>query len=117
VQLTKAADDAVDDPQIISELVNKLNRTMRGWASYFNVSTVAKAYRAIDGYTAMRFRRWLSIKPMDMPQLVPPAKSETMWNSVTNEADAGSQLEVLTKSETKRETQDDILILNDTVRP
>jgi hypothetical protein len=40
-----------------------------------------------------------------------------MWNSVTNEADAGSQLEVLTKSETKRETQDDILILNDTVRP
>jgi cytoskeletal protein CcmA (bactofilin family) len=117
VQLTKAADDAVDDPQIISELVNKLNRTMRGWASYFNVSTVAKAYRAIDGYTAMRFRRWLSIKPMDMPQLVPPAKSETIWGSVAGGADAGSQLEVLTKSESKRETQEDILILDDTVRP
>ena len=116
VQLTKVADGAVDDLQIISELANKLNRTMRGWASYFNIGTVAKAYRAIDSYTAMRFRRWLSTKPVDMPQLVPPAKSETIWSSVANGADAGSQLEVLTKSETERETQEDILILDNTVR-
>jgi cytoskeletal protein CcmA (bactofilin family) len=115
VQLKKVADGAVDDLQI-SELVNKLSCTMRGWASYFNVGTVAKAYRAIDSYTAMRFRRWLSIKPVDMPQLVPPAKSETIWSSVANEADAGLQLEALTKSETERETQDDILILGNTVR-
>jgi group II intron reverse transcriptase/maturase len=43
-------------------LVGDLNSRLRGWAGYFHLGPVSKAYRAVDRHVASRLRRWLCKK-------------------------------------------------------
>jgi RNA-directed DNA polymerase len=44
------------------EMVHQLNRLLRGWANYFCLGTVTKAYRAVTSHTLYRLRQWLRRK-------------------------------------------------------
>jgi group II intron reverse transcriptase/maturase len=43
-------------------LVGTLNRTLAGWANYFCLGAVSKAYRAVDRHARKRLRQWLCAK-------------------------------------------------------
>ena len=44
------------------ELVERLNRRLRGWAGYFCLGTVTAAYRRVTAHVCYRLRRWLARK-------------------------------------------------------
>ena len=44
------------------ELVQRLNRKLVGWANYFCLGSVSKAYYAIEAHTTQRLRQWLCRK-------------------------------------------------------
>ena len=43
-------------------VVDRLNRMMIGWANYFCLGPVSKAYSAVDMHARWRLRRWLCDK-------------------------------------------------------
>jgi len=43
-------------------VVTKLNQMMNGWANYFCLGPVSKAYKAIDRHARKRLRQWLCAK-------------------------------------------------------
>lgn len=45
-----------------SEMVGRLNRKLSGWANYFRLGPVSKAYRAVDRHVTSRLRQWLCAK-------------------------------------------------------
>ena len=44
------------------ELVGRLNCRLVGWANYFRLGPVSRAYRAVDSYVMNRLRQWLCEK-------------------------------------------------------
>jgi RNA-directed DNA polymerase len=44
------------------EMVGQLNRRLRGWANYFDLGAVSRAYNAVNYHVTSRLRRWLCRK-------------------------------------------------------
>src|ERR1700722_660585 len=43
-------------------MVGRLNRKLRGWANYFDLGTVSRAYNVVNHHVTNRLRRWLCRK-------------------------------------------------------
>lgn len=44
------------------EMVRRLNRVLHGWANYFSLGSVSRAYRTVDRHARNRLRQWLCRK-------------------------------------------------------
>ena len=43
----------------VAEVVDEVNRKLRGWAQYFSIGTLEPAYRTVDRYTEDLLRKFL----------------------------------------------------------
>ncbi len=65
VRLCRAISDETSRRWLLmdaEERVRKLNRMLIGWANYFCLGPVSKAYHAIDSHARYRLRQWLRSK-------------------------------------------------------
>jgi group II intron reverse transcriptase/maturase len=65
IRLCEAISEMTGRDQILLDqgmVVAKLNRTMIGWANYFCLGPVSKAYRAVERHSRKRLRQWLCTK-------------------------------------------------------
>lgn len=46
----------------VDDVVEYLNRMMRGWGQYFCLGSVGTSYKGIDNHTTARLRRWIYLK-------------------------------------------------------
>jgi group II intron reverse transcriptase/maturase len=46
----------------VEDVVNRLNRKLRGWGNYFSHGTVGRAYQVVNYHTEHRLRQWLCAK-------------------------------------------------------
>jgi len=44
------------------ELIGELNLMLKGWANYFRLGSVSKAYESVDSHARNRLRQWLRRK-------------------------------------------------------
>jgi RNA-directed DNA polymerase len=56
------ATDRRDTSRSVAEVVRGLNRTLSGWANYFSLGSVSRAYRTVDNHVGHRLRMWLNAK-------------------------------------------------------
>lgn len=64
------------------DLVADLNRKLRGWANYFCLGPVSKAYRAVDSHTRHRLRQWLRHKHKTAGSGTGPYPDEYLYQSL-----------------------------------
>jgi RNA-directed DNA polymerase len=64
-KITESISEATDRRGVnrsTDEVVEHLNRKLRGWSNYFRLGTVVHAYEVVMGHTRRRLRRWLAQK-------------------------------------------------------
>ena len=54
--------DRRDTSRSAAEVVADLNPKVQGWANYFSLGSVSKAYRIVDAHVGSRLRMWLNAK-------------------------------------------------------
>ena len=43
-------------------MIGELNLMLKGWANYFQLGSVSKAYESVDSHVRRRLRQWLGQK-------------------------------------------------------